>query len=106
MGQRRAAEANRELKAAVEMVKEKPPKINKIVVDDKGQTFLNEELITVASLKAILQKLKAADPELGVVVKGSDDVDYQHMVNVLDVLQQLEITKVGLATEAGGPLSP
>jgi biopolymer transport protein ExbD len=70
------------------------PKVNKIVVDDKGQTFLNEELVTVASLKDTLQKLKA------------DDVDYQHMVNVLDVLQQLEITKVGLATEAGGPLSP
>jgi biopolymer transport protein ExbD len=78
------------------------PKINKIVVDDKGQTFLNEELVTVASLKDTLQKLKATDPELGVVVKGSDDVDYQHMVNVLDVLQQLEITKVGLATDAAG----
>lgn len=76
------------------------PKINKIVVDDQGQTFLNKELVTVASLKETLRQLKAADPELGVVVKGSDDVDYQHMVNVLDVLQQLEIKKVGLATEA------
>jgi biopolymer transport protein ExbD len=26
-------------------------------------------------------------------------VDYQNMINVLDVLQQLDITKVGLATE-------
>lgn len=76
------------------------PKINKIVVDDKGQTFFNDELVTVPALKQTLQQMKAADPELGVVVKGSDDVDYQHMVNVLDVLQQLEITKVGLATDA------
>ena len=75
------------------------PKVNKIVIDDKGQTFLNEQPVTVASLKETLQQLKAADPELGVVVKGSDEVDYQHMVSVLDVLQQLEITKVGLATE-------
>jgi len=51
-------------------------------------------------LKAKLQQLKADDPELGVVVEGSDDVDYQNMINVLDVLQQLDITKVGLATEA------
>lgn len=78
------------------------PKITKIVVDDKGQTFLNDELVTVVSLKQTLQQLKSADPELGVVVKGSDDVDYQHMVGVLDVLQQLDITKVGLATE-GAP---
>ncbi len=33
------------------------------------------------------------------VVKGADDVDYQNMINVLDVLQRLDITKVGLATE-------
>jgi biopolymer transport protein ExbD len=44
--------------------------------------------------------MKAADPELGVVVKGSDEVDYQYMVNVLDILRQLDITKVGLATDA------
>jgi biopolymer transport protein ExbD len=47
-----------------------------------------------------LQQLKAADPGLSVVVKGADEVDYQFMVNVLDVLRQLDITKVGLATEA------
>jgi biopolymer transport protein ExbD len=79
------------------------PKINKIVVDDTGQTFLNDELVTLAVLKHTLQQLKAADPELGVVVKGSDDTDYQYMVNVLDVLQQLEITKVGLATDPVAP---
>lgn len=82
------------------------PKINKIVVDDQGRTFLNEQLMTTASLKDSLQQLKAADPELGVVVKGSDEVDYQHMITVLDVLQQLDITKVGLATDSAGAPSP
>jgi biopolymer transport protein ExbD len=52
-------------------------------------------------LKDKLQQLKAADPGLSVVVKGADEVDYQNMINVLDVLQQLDITKVGLATETG-----
>ena len=75
------------------------PKINRIVVDDRGRTFLNEELMTVTSLKETLKQMKTANPKLGVVVKGSDDVDYQHMVSVLDALQQLDITKVGLATD-------
>jgi biopolymer transport protein ExbD len=75
------------------------PKITKIAVDAQGQTFLSEQPVSVASLKESLQQLKAADPQLGVVVKGSDEVDYQHMIDVLDILQQLEITKVGLATE-------
>jgi biopolymer transport protein ExbD len=76
------------------------PKINKIVVEAKGQILLNAETLTLAALKGKLQQLKTSDPELGVVVEGADDVDYQIMVNVLDVLRQLDITKVGLATEA------
>ena len=54
----------------------------------------------MAQLKDTLQQLKAEDPGVSVVVKGADEVDYQNMINVLDVLRQLDITKVGLATEA------
>jgi len=75
------------------------PKVNKIDVHADGSTYLNEELVTVPELKTKLETLKASDPDLKVVVKGSDEVDYQHMVSVLDVLQQLDITKVGLATQ-------
>ena len=78
--------------------KEKP-KINKIAVEAGGQITLNEQNITAAELKAGLQSLKASDPDLKVVVKGSDEADYQNMIAVLDVLRQLDITKVGLATE-------
>ena len=75
------------------------PKINKIAVDGRGQITFNSEVVTVAQLKTTLQQLKAADSGVSVVVKGADDVDYQFMVNVLDILRQLDITKVGLATE-------
>ncbi|MFZ0828790.1 MAG: biopolymer transporter ExbD, partial [Verrucomicrobiia bacterium] len=75
------------------------PKINKIVVDAKGLTYLNDALVSLPVLKADLAQLKAADPGISVVVKGADEVDYQNMISVLDVLQQLDITKVGLATE-------
>ncbi len=75
------------------------PKINQINVDEKGRTFLNDQLVTIPVLKADLQQMKSDNPDLSVVVKGSDDVDYQSMVSVLDVLRQLDITKVGLATQ-------
>jgi len=78
--------------------KEKP-KINQIAVEASGQITLNEQNVTAAELKAGLQSLKATDPDLKVVVKGSDEADYQNMIAVLDVLRQLDITKVGLATE-------
>ncbi|MEI6197629.1 MAG: biopolymer transporter ExbD [Verrucomicrobiota bacterium] len=78
--------------------KEKP-KINKIAVEANGQITLNEQKVTVPELKTDLQTLKTNDPDLKVVVKGSDEADYQNMISVLDVLRQLDITKVGLATE-------
>ena len=78
--------------------KEKP-KPNQIVVDAKGLTYLNDAPVSLPVLKADLAQLKAADPGISVVVKGADEVDYQNMISVLDVLQQLDITKVGLATE-------
>ena len=76
------------------------PKVNRIVVDAEGKVFLNDNAVTVAALTETLKQMKSADPELGVVVKGSDDADYQYMVTVLDVIQQLDITKVGLATDS------
>jgi biopolymer transport protein ExbD len=75
------------------------PKINRIVVDEKGAVFLNNEFVPDASLMTAFKGLLAADPDPKVVVKGADDVEYQGMIKVLDALQQLNITKVGLATQ-------
>ncbi len=83
--------------------KEKP-KINRISVAADGKVALNDQPVTVPELKSDLSAMKTTDPDLKVVVKGADDADYQDMVSVLDVLRQLDITKVGLATtEAAAP---
>ena len=80
------------------------PKINKIVVDAQGRMFLNDQFVTIPQLKDKLAQLQSDTPDLSVVVKGADAVDYQNMIYVLDVLRQLDITKVGLATEeVAGP---
>ncbi len=76
------------------------PKPNRIVVDAKGQVTLNDQTVTMAELKSQLQQIKETTPDPIVVVKGADEVEYQNMVSVFDLLQQLDITKVGLATEA------
>jgi biopolymer transport protein ExbD len=75
-----------------------PPKISRITVESSGATFLNDELVTMPLLRERLTALKDQDPDPSVVVKGADNVDYQHMISVLDILQQLDITKVGLET--------
>ena len=78
--------------------KEKP-KVTNILVNPNGDTFLNGEYVTMTDLRSKLEDIKASDPDPSVILKGADEVDYQHMVNVLDILQQLDITKVGLMTD-------
>jgi biopolymer transport protein ExbD len=77
------------------------PRINRIVVDEKGKVFLNDEVVPDGKLMDKLRSLKADDPDPKIVVKGADNVDYQSMIKVLDALQQLDITKIGLATQEG-----
>jgi biopolymer transport protein ExbD len=81
------------------------PKINRIAVDAAGQITLNDQTVTLPALKDDLQQIKSDNPDLSVVVKGDDNVDYQNMIGVLDILQQLDITKVGLATQ-DNPANP
>mgnify|MGYP001599821629 CR=1 FL=1 len=80
---------------------EEKPKVepNRIEVEAGGQILLNRQPVTVPQLKEMLIAIKAADPDPAVVVKGADETDYQIMVSVLDTLRQLDITKLGLATE-------
>jgi biopolymer transport protein ExbD len=75
------------------------PKVNNIVVDANGNTFFNDQFVTMDDLRSKLEDVEQYDPSPSVVVKGADNVDYQHMISVLDILQQLNITKVGLATQ-------
>ena len=76
-----------------------PPKINRILVDAAGRITLNDKPMELPELKQTFFAMKAGDPDTSVVVKGAADVDYQRVIGVLDLLQQAEINKVGLATE-------
>jgi biopolymer transport protein ExbD len=76
---------------------EKKP--NFIIVEADGRVVFNGQLVELPALFQELRTLKQADPDTGVVVHGDNGVVYQNVVNVLDVLQQEDVTKVGLATE-------
>jgi biopolymer transport protein ExbD len=83
----------------------KPPKDKpkteptRIEVSASGQISLDQQAVTAAQLKEKLAAMKSGNPDMGVVVKGADEAEYQVMVAVLDTLRQLDITKMGMATE-------
>jgi biopolymer transport protein ExbD len=50
-------------------------------------------------LEQRLRALKAADPDLPVIVKGDSAVQYGKVIDVLDLLGRLDITQLGLVTQ-------
>lgn len=76
-----------------------PPKLNYIVVNQSGQITLNGQILELGPLKETLDAMQKGDTNTSVVVRGAADVDYQRVISVLDIIQQVDITRVGLATE-------
>ena len=75
------------------------PKVQAITIDDAGKIQLNREPITLPELERRLAAAKAATPDLPAVVRGNRTTQYQVIMDVLDILGRLKITKIGLATQ-------
>jgi biopolymer transport protein ExbD len=75
------------------------PKTKAVTINETGQIFLDAYPVTIAELETRLAQLKAADPELPVVVKGDAKVQYEKVIEVLDLIGRLEITQLGLVTQ-------
>ena len=82
----------------------KPAEPARIRVIGRNQIQLDFRSLTLAEFKAELAKRKAAQPDLAVIVEGTDTANYQAVVDVLEVIQQLSIAQVGLATVSGDAL--
>lgn len=76
------------------------PKTKAITVNNEGKIFLDTVPVTLTELEQRLAQHKAKNPEFPVVVKGDRQSQYQGIMDVLDVLGRLNITQIGLATQA------
>jgi biopolymer transport protein ExbD len=75
------------------------PQTKAITITPEGAIYLDTLPVTLPELDAQLRQLKAGNPELPVVVKADGAVQYQRVVDVLDLLGRLEITQLGLVTQ-------
>jgi biopolymer transport protein ExbD len=51
-------------------------------------------------LRESVRNLENSNPDSGFVLHSSAEADYQKVVDVLDVFQQLQVKSIGLATDA------
>jgi biopolymer transport protein ExbD len=74
------------------------PKTKAITINNQGQVFLDAYPVTLAELESRLRTEKATSPDFPVVVKGDSTVQYQKVMDVLDLLRRLDLNQVGLVT--------
>ena len=78
------------------------PQTRAVTITADGSIYLDAFPVTVDQLKISLAQYKAANPNLPVVLKGDAEVQYDTVVQVLNVIKSLDITEVGLVTKRAG----
>ncbi len=75
------------------------PQTKAITITETGQIFLDTYPVTMVELEQRLRDLKAVNPSFPVVIKGDARVQYEKVVDVLDLMGKLDITQLGLVTQ-------
>ena len=77
------------------------PKMEAITVNNEGKYFLNTTPMSLQEIQLRLTAAKASYPDLPVVIRGDTQTPYQSIMDVMNVIGNLGITQIGLATKAG-----
>lgn len=80
-----------------------PSKVQTVSIDRFEAIRFNNEPVDAATLSARLTSLKAANPEVAVVIRPDRELAVQKLIVLMDILQRAQITKVGIATKAESP---
>ena len=75
------------------------PKTVAITINNEGKIFMDAVPVTMPELSDRLQQKKAQMPDVPVIVRGDGTTQYQHVIDVLALLGELDITQLGLVTQ-------
>lgn len=77
----------------------KKPQLNYIDVSQTGDIEVNGRAITIKELPGFFAAIKKTQPDPPFVIRGNDQVHYEKVIAIMDLLQQSDINKVGLAAQ-------
>jgi biopolymer transport protein ExbD len=72
-----------------------------ITITREGIVYLDGKIITRKELKEEMRLIQRKNPDLTVTVRSDKFVKFQDIVNVLDPLTELGITKLNIAAMSG-----
>ena len=75
------------------------PKTKAVTITQDGTIYLDAYPVSLQELESLLTQYKAVDPYLPIVIKADALIQYQRVVDVLDLMARLEIDQLGLVTK-------
>jgi biopolymer transport protein ExbD len=80
-----------------------PSQVQTISMDKEGVMRMNGEIVDRETLEARLVALHAEKPEAAIVVRPHKELPIQRFIDVMDILQRVRISKVGVLTRPDEP---
>lgn len=71
-----------------------------LVIDKTGQVFLNDQTVTLDTLRASLTQTAAKNPDTEVQLRADETVSYGRVVAVMGAAQKAGLSRIGFAAES------
>ena len=75
-------------------------KSNVVTIDATGNIFLNNSSISIDDLDQTLGNMAIENPDLAVLVRGDERLEYGQIIRVMKILYKHKITRMALVTLA------
>lgn len=86
-------------RARTDTLPSKDSKANVITVDYNHHVYMNNVPISLDDLKADLQAKVAADPDVPVLVRGDERLEYGEVMSVVKIVYDSKVHKMALVTK-------
>jgi biopolymer transport protein ExbD len=77
--------------------------VQTISIDKDEVLKLNDQVVDAGALESRLAELRAQKPDLAVVIRPHKELPIQKFIEVMDILQRAQVSKVGVLTRPEEP---
>ena len=84
--------------AKTDQLPTKDKKANVVTIDKDSRIFFKDKPVTLDELEATLKAMAAEDPEVPVLVRGDERLDYGSVMNVVKVVYKCKVRRMALVT--------
>jgi biopolymer transport protein TolR len=73
-----------------------------LTVTRAQEIFVEKERVDITKLRGVLDSIRKSKPKINVYLRADRDAPYGAVVQVMDVIKQAGIDRLGMVTEPGG----